>query len=135
MIFDDIIFNYKNDLMETSKNDVYDSSTGFLLGNMFKDEYIGYRNYKVSRLIPTNEKAALLLEIYELDFAMNDLSLYLDIHPEDDALYNLFRQYSNRLGECMLEYERKYGPLELNNTNYDSYLWYKGKWPFEGVEL
>lgn len=135
MIFEDIIFNYKNDPMESKKNDVYDASLGFLMGNMFKDEYIGYKNYKVSRLMPTNEKGALLLEIYALDFAITDLSLYLDVHPDDTTLYNQFRQYSQQLGQRMMEYEKNYGPLELNDTNYDSYLWYKGKWPFEGVDL
>lgn len=135
MIFDDIIFNYKNNPMESSTTNLYDATTGFMLGNMFKDEYQGYKNYQVNRLVPTNEKGALLLQIYELDFAMNDLSLYLDLHPDNKEVFEKFKSMSKRLNESMMEYERRYGPLELNEANYDSYLWYKGKWPFEGVDL
>ena len=79
MIFEDFIFNYKNDVMDKSTTNLYDASTGFLMGNMFKDEYVGYKNYKVNKLIPTTEKGALLLQIYELDFAMNDFCIFIHI--------------------------------------------------------
>lgn len=135
MIFEDIIFNYNNDAMGYDKTNLYDANTGFLMGNMFQDEYIGYKNYQVSKLVPTNEKGVLLLQIYALDFAMLDLSLYLDLYPDKKEVFEKFKEYSNRLNQLMMEYERRYGPLELNEANYDSYLWYKGKWPFEGVEI
>ncbi|MDE5831097.1 MAG: spore coat protein CotJB, partial [Clostridia bacterium] len=107
----------------------------FMYGNMFKDEYEPYKNYRVPKIIANNERERLLLEIYENDFALNDLSLYLDLHPEDEQVYKLFKVYTEKENKLVSEYERKYGPLNLTESNYDNYMWYKGEWPFEGVDL
>ena len=32
-------------------------------------------------------------------------------------------------------YEDKYGPLELCSSDYTSYEWVDGPWPFEGVDI
>ncbi len=131
MFFDDIIFNMKND------NDVklFDSKDGFMYGNMFKDEYDPYKNYRVVKLESNTDKGNLLLKIYEYDFALNDLSLYLDLHPDDNDVYKVFRKYTEEERDCVATYEKKYGPLELDNSMYSSYLWDEGPWPFIGGEF
>ena len=63
------------------------------------------------------------------------LSLYLDLHPNDEQIYKLFKVYTEKENKLVNEFEKKYGPLDVYESNYDSYMWYKGKWPFEGVEL
>lgn len=131
MFFNDILFNEK----VNNTNDLFDASDGFMYGNMFKNEYEGYKNYNVPNLVGSNDYGRLLLEIYEYDFALNDLSLYLDLHPNDDQIYKLFRIYTEKENKLVSEFEQKYGPLNLSDSDYDSYLWYKGKWPFEGVDL
>ena len=130
MFFEDIFF-------ESNKQNVnlFDAQDGLMYGNMFKNEYVGYKDYKVQRLLAKDEKSRLLLKIYELDFAINDLSLYLDLHPEYNQVYKLFRAYTDEERNVVSQYEKKYGPLELSDSNYDSYMWYKGKWPFEGGTL
>lgn len=130
MFFNDILFNEK-----INTNDLFDASEGFMYGNMFKNEYDPYMNYKEPRLIANNEYEKLLLEIYEYDYALNDLSLYLDLHPNDEQIYKLFKVYTEKENKLVNEFEKKYGPLDVYESNYDSYMWYKGKWPFEGVEL
>ena len=130
MFFENIIFDIDN------KNDgnpnLFNAKDGFMYGNMFSKEYEPYKNYKVARLESNSEKGNLLLKIYEYDFALNDLSLYLDLHPEDTNTYNLFKNYTEELRSCVEIYEKKYGPLELNDSPYNSYMWEKGPWPFEG---
>ena len=140
MFFDEIIFKEmtNNSLgKQTFNNNVelFNSQDGFMYGNMFKNEYKGYKDYKVAKLSATNEKGQMLLKIYEYDFALNDLSLYLDLHPEDKNVYELFKVYSEKERNLVSEYEKRYGPLELDNTTYENYDWYKGPWPFEGVNL
>ena len=73
-----------------NQNNLYNKTEGFEKGNLFKNEYSPYKNYTVKRFIPKNRKEELELTIFELDFALNDLNLYLDLHPEDTQLFNIF---------------------------------------------
>lgn len=131
MFFDDIIFNMKND----DNVMLFDYKDGFMYGNMFKNEYDPYKNYKVAQLESANEVGKLLLKIYQYDFALNDLSLYLDLHPEDVDTYRVFKKYTEELREYVDMYEKKYGPMELDNSQYSNYMWDEGPWPFIGGML
>ena len=93
MFFEDIIFNVKSD------NDVnlFDYKDGFMYGNMFKNEYDPYKNYRVAQLESSTEVGKLLLKIYQYDFALNDLSLYLDLNPSDEEALMLFKDYNQKL--------------------------------------
>ena len=59
MFFDDIIFDLKN----TDNVDLFSYEDGFMYGNMFKNEYDPYKNYKVARLESNTDKGDLLLKI------------------------------------------------------------------------
>ena len=79
MFFDDIDFLVTGKL--PSNNDInssklVDCKIGYARGNMFKDEYVPYKNYKAKEVIPETEEEALLLKINESEFALNDISLY-----------------------------------------------------------
>lgn len=128
MFFEDVIFSIKDD------NNVmlFDYDEGFIYGNMFKNEYDSYKNYKPVKLESNTEVGRLLLKIYQYDFAINDLSLYLDLHPEDEDVYKTFKNYVEEQRKYVDIYEKKFGPLELDDTNYNSYIWYEGPWPFVG---
>ncbi len=128
MFFDDIIFNFKNNDMV----DLFSYEDGFMYGNMFRNEYDPYKNYKVAKFNYSNDKEGLLLKIYEYDFALNDLSLYLDLHPEDKDVYELFKKYTEEESKYVEMYTKKYGPMELCDTPYNSYMWDEGPWPFVG---
>lgn len=129
MFFDDIIFNLNNDNDNTM---LFDCDEGFMYGNMFKNEFDPYRNYAVAQLESNNDLGRLLLKIYAYDFAINDLSLYLDLHPEDTKVYMVFKDYTEKLRKCVDMYEKKYGPMELDESDYSSYMWDEGPWPFIG---
>lgn len=128
MFFDDIIFNMKND----DNVMLFDYDEGFMYGNMFKDEYDSYKNYKPVQLESNNELGRLLLKIYAYDFALNDLSLYLDLHPEDNNVYKVFKKYTEEQRKYVDMYEKKYGPMELDCSPYNNYMWEEGPWPFIG---
>lgn len=128
MFFEDIIFNVKND----DNVKLFDCEDGFMYGNMFKNEYDSYKNYRPVQLESNTEVGRLLLKIYEYDFALNDLSLYLDLHPEDTDVYKLFKKYTEEQRKYVDIYEKKYGPMELDNSPYSSYMWDEGPWPFIG---
>lgn len=132
MFFDSITFDVNDNDYDKQ---LYNMADAFMLGNSFKDEYKGYKNYSVSYLNSTSDKGSLLLKIYEVDFAINDLSLYLDLHPEDQELYEYFRDCTKKLEKLVNMYESNYGPLELCDSDYENYEWVSSKWPFEGVKF
>lgn len=128
MFFEDIIFNFNNN----DNVKIFNYDEGFMYGNMFKNEYDPYKNYKVAQLKSNSELGDLLLKIYAYDFALNDLSLYLDLHPEDTDVYKVFKKYTEELRRYLEMYEKKYGPMELDSSDYSKYMWDEGPWPFIG---
>lgn len=130
MFFDDFLENnFRHNI------DLFTVTEGFNLGNMFRNEYDAYKNYKSGKLVAHNEKDQILLCIYEYDFALNDLSLYLDLHPEDTPMYNMFKKINKERKYYVDVYEERYGPLELDSCDYSNYEWLNGPWPFEGVDI
>lgn len=105
---------------------------GFEKGNMFNDLYKPYKNYRYAKLMPKNEKDKLLMDIMALSFAINDLGLYLDLHPEDTEILQKFRHYVEKSCELEMEYVKNYGPLEIiDNDNETKFTWIKNPWPWE----
>ena len=112
--------------------DINDPKMGLSLGNMYKDEYKPYKNMTPKKLMATNEQEKMLLKIQELDFAINDLSLKLDVEPNNYELYELFKNYALELKKLCEEYAKHYQPLELIKDTNGGYSWYKNPWPWDG---
>ena len=104
---------------------------GFLKGNMFQDEYEPYRNLTYFKLYPKDEKEKLFYQVMAYSFAINDLNLYLDLHPENKEVFNLFKKYVQEEKELCGEYVKKYGPLEVTETLGNKYDWLNSPWPWE----
>ena len=72
----------------------------------------------------------LLHEIMSLNFAINDLVLYLDTHPKDTRAINLHNEYSEKVIELTEKYQRLYGPLTVNFSS-ETWDWIDEPWPWE----
>ena len=104
---------------------------GFLRGNMFKDEYEPYKNLTYFKLSPSNDKERLLYQVMAYSFAINDLNLYLDLHPDNKGMLDLFKKYVKEEKELCKEYVNKYGPLEVNEVMGQKFDWISSPWPWE----
>ena len=106
---------------------------GFLRGNLFNNLYNPYKNYNYAMLKPTNKKEELLYNILMYKFALTELNLYLDIHPNNQEMINLFKKYLLEEKKLCNEYEKNYGPLTIdsNNLENNSWNWIKSPWPWE----
>ena len=104
---------------------------GFLRGNMFKDEYEPYKNLTYFKLNPSNDKERLLYQVMAYSFAINDLNLYLDLHPDNKGMLDLFKKYVKEEKELCNEYVNKYGPLEVNEVKGQKFDWINSPWPWE----
>lgn len=125
-------FNFKGEL-SNNNNNLETPIIGFQKGNMFKNLYDPYKNYKFGLLKPKNEKEERLFDILKLKFALTDLNLYLDVFPNNTSYINTFNKYLEEEKKLCKEYEKKYGPLTLDNINEENnWEWIKSPWPWEG---
>lgn len=107
---------------------------GFYKGTLFKEEYMPYKNYMPSKIIPRSEEESLLLEVMALSFALNDLNLYLDLHPKDEKYLEKFRKISQKYADKNREYVKKYGPLEITDSTYlGKFKWIDNPWPWQNI--
>jgi UDP-N-acetylmuramyl pentapeptide synthase len=78
---------------------------------------------------------------------INEGDIYVGIKGENfdgNTFYN--KAFEAGASACLLDnvdvteelrkyvdvYEKKYGPMELDDSDYNNYLWYEGPWPFIG---
>ena len=116
-----------------SMNNLFNPKDGFEKGNMFENLFSQYKNYQEEKLKPITEQEKELYELSAISFAAQDLNLYLDTHPDDKSMFMLFKDYTNKLNSLVEEYERKYGPLNINSKEMNtSFTWESDKWPWEG---
>lgn len=73
----------------------------------------------------------LMSQIQSLAFAINDLTLYLDTHIDDEKALKLHNEYAKKYRRLYDEYERKYGPLSIY-CPCESYRWIASPWTWEG---
>lgn len=132
------MMNYDNSVFEkTYMNNnmpkLYKPEEGFTKGNMYINLYNQYKDYKPAIIISRNELEDLLNQIRMYNFTITDLSFYLDIHPNNPNLINLYNSYVAKEKELIEKYEKEYGPLSCNTimpTN--DYVWNNNPWPWEG---
>ena len=111
---------------------VLDSYNGFKKGNMFGSLYDPYKNYKPMELKANSEREDMLMQLQELDFALIELGLYLDVNDNDRAAIKLFNDYQMKAKELCKMYESKYGPLTFDSMQYGStFTWDNSPWPWE----
>jgi len=122
-----------NMLQQTQQ--LLDPPQGWMRGNMFANLYDPYKNYKPEDVKPQNERQALLYQIMQYKFALTDLNLYLDTHPNDDNAIQLYNNYLNNEKQMCDKYESMYGPLTLDSEHLDknTWVWKKSPWPWEVV--
>ena len=78
-------------------------------------------------------KQALLKQIYDVGFAVDEVKLFLDTHPNDMAALNYYKKYRETLHNLTEEFNEKYGPLTADNMLANNqWTWINGPWPWEG---
>ena len=78
------------------------------------------------------KRTQLLRQIQEYDFAVNELTLYLDTHRDDREALELYQQYQQMYHECLVTYTGNDGPLNHRSPTRDTnYRWLQDPWPWE----
>ena len=73
-----------------------------------------------------------LIELMALDFAIQELGLYLTTHSADQEVLQLYWSYIKLAQEGREKYQKMYGPLlQTDLTPEDGFAWLKDPWPWE----
>lgn len=64
-------------------------------------------------------------------FAIQELALYLDTHPEDEKALCLHNKYAKEYKVLTDKYQKVYGPLTINYPC-NKWRWIEEPWPWEG---
>ncbi len=73
------------------------------------------------------------MDVYELGFALDEVTLFLDTHPDHAEALEYYRRIKQQYAEAVKEYERTCAPLTIDRVTGDNYWqWAKTPWPWEG---
>lgn len=127
--------NKQNIINMSNMQQPIDPTKGWIRGNLFKNLYDPYKNYKPAELKPKNERETLLYQVMQYKFALIELNLYLDTHPNDTEMINLYNQYLDIEKKMCDKYESMYGPLTLDSNYLDknNWVWKNSPWPWEVI--
>ena len=106
----------------------YKATKGLIRGTLFPGldlPYLGMVNE-----VEKGEEG--LAELQALSFALTELGLYLDTHPDDREAGELFKAYAELYQGGLTAYQKAHGPLrQVHAAPEGKYLWTKGPWPWE----
>ena len=75
---------------------------------------------------------SLLKRLQEVEFALYELTLYLDAHPESKEALMHYHSLLDARRALVAEYQAKHGPLTMyGNESTTSWDWASTPWPWE----
>lgn len=122
-----------NQLSTTNQNKFLVPKEAFLRGNIEAGTYVPYKNMTYMKPVIKNDRENALYKLQEVAFAAHELNLYLDTHPSDSNAVRLYNEYNRQEKMLNDEYERKYGPIDLSDTeglSMTPWAWIKEPWPW-----
>ena len=80
-----------------------------------------------------NRAAALMCQLQQACFVVDDLKLYLDTHPDDPEALACYRRSKAARDRAVAEYVANVGPLYAEQVACDQqWTWTQAPWPWEG---
>lgn len=107
----------------------YNRTEALQTGTLFPGLNLPFKEAIISNMKMTN---TALAELMALDFAVDELGLYLTTHPEDKEALELYWSYIEMAKEGREKYEKMYGPLlQATRPEDGSFSWLKDPWPWD----
>ena len=114
--------------MQNKNAQRYDAADALAAGTLFPGLNLPFFKAVKSRMNTDNTP---LCELMALGFAINELGLYLDTHPDDSEALTLSTRYVQLFQEGRSRYESMYGPLQQTAVTEAGYTWLNDPWPWE----
>jgi len=107
----------------------YNRAEALQTGTLFPGLNLPFKAAMAEKM-PTDNTA--LAELMALDFAVDELGLYLTTHPNDQEVLELYWSYIKLAQEGRDKYQKMYGPLlQTDLTPEQGYAWLKDPWPWD----
>ena len=95
------------------------------------------KNTSIASSPEETERETLMSKLSTISFAINDLTLYLDTHPNCQNGLSLFKELLQKRLDMLAEYADRFYPLTqismiTGNHECNSYGWGEGPAPWEG---
>lgn len=75
---------------------------------------------------------SLMRKLQEVEFAIYELTLYLDAYPESQEALKHYHSLMDTRKTLVAEYQSKHGPLTMyGNESMSSWDWASTPWPWE----
>ncbi|MCD7921855.1 MAG: spore coat protein CotJB [Clostridiales bacterium] len=79
-----------------------------------------------------SERRKLLQTVNQFGFALSDITLFLDTHPNDQDALDYYHQMNHMYKKASAEYEHQYGPLtQFAGEDDNVWKWSVQSWPWE----
>lgn len=77
-------------------------------------------------------KEDLMKLIQSTNFAVIEMALYLDTHPDSSCALDTYHDYNKTLKEAVAIYEKRFGPLTIYGVNDENFWsWGDEPWPWQ----
>lgn len=107
----------------------YENATALQTGTLFPGLNLPFKAAMTDKLKTNNTAMA---ELMALDFAIDELGLYLTTHPTDQEVLKLYWSYIDLAKEGRAKYQKMYGPLlQTDKTEGDGFAWLNNPWPWD----
>lgn len=106
----------------------YEARMGLVRGTLYPGLELPFMGMVNKNELPVTPRT----ELQALNFALNELALYLDTHPDDTEALELYRQYQKLLFNGSMEYSKKGMPMtHITPVDHKTYTWLDEPWPWE----
>lgn len=78
-----------------------------------------------------SERERLLRQISMVDFAILELHMFLDTHPNDSNAATKLDEYQTKSEILTREFESKFGPLSASARDANRWAWISNPWPWD----
>ena len=113
---------------QTENIQPYQSGKGLVRGTMFPGLDLPFMNMVNSKELSNTATHRL----QALHFAISELGLYLDTHPQDQDALDLFNQYVETYEDALQKFEESNGPtVQMRSGMSGTYRWVDGPWPWD----
>ncbi len=114
--------------MQENNPDRYSQQDAMRAGTLFPGLHLPFHQELDTRFPASN---TALSELMALDFAVDELGLYLTTHPNDAEVLDLYWSYIRLSREGREKYQQMYGPLLQTDITPQEYKWLKDPWPWD----
>ena len=79
-----------------------------------------------------SEKERAMRQLQEYGFALTEVNLFLDSHPDDAQALAYYQRHKDLSDAATQAYEENYGPITINGVRSNTFWdWVSTPWPWE----